>query len=162
MTPDPTVTTCLWFNNSAEAAAQLYVSLLPNSAITKIHHQLAADGSKGGAFLVEFHLMGQRYTAMNGGPHYTLTPATSIQVFVETQAEVDRLWSTLLAGGGEESRCGWLTDAYGLSWQIIPNALPRYLANGGGVAERVMGAMMAMVKLDIAAMDRAAADQPPD
>ncbi len=105
--------------------------------------------------MVAFTLMGQQYLAMNGGPHYRLTPAVSISVHVDTQDEVDRLWTALLAEGGVESRCGWLTDRFGLSWQIIPRALPRLLQTKA--APRVLQAMMAMVKLDIAALEAAAA-----
>ena len=153
--PQPAVTTCLWFDSDAEAAAQFYVSLFPGARIVHIHRQIGADEPLGPAFLVEFELQGQRYAAMNGGPHYRLSPAVSIQVFVETQGEVDRLWEALL-DGGTESRCGWITDRYGLSWQIIPNALPRLIAGGGDRAARVLQAMSGMVKLDIAALETAA------
>ena len=150
-----TVCTCLWFDTQAEEAARFYVALLPDARLLHIHRQKAADGQDGPAFIVEFELQGQRYSAMNGGPHYALTPAVSIQVHVETQAEVDRLWAALLAGGSE-SRCGWLTDRFGLSWQIIPMALPRLMAAGGAAAQRVMQAMSGMIKLDIAALEAAA------
>ena len=98
--------------------------------------------------------MGQYFVAMNGGPHYTLTPAASIFALVDTQAEVDRLWTALLADGGQESRCGWLTDRFGLSWQIIPRALTRLMQSD--TSGRVIQAMMGMVKLDIAALEAAA------
>lgn len=150
--PVPSIQTCLWFNDSAELAATLYCSLFPDAKITNVFRQGGAPDAP--AFMVEFILMGQSYAAMNGGPHYTLTPAASIVAHVDTQAEVDQLWAALLADGGVESRCGWLTDRYGLSWQIIPRALPRLLqADPSG---RVMQAMMGMVKIDVAALEAAA------
>lgn len=152
----PTVATCLWYDTAAEEAARLYVSLLPGSRITHIQPQVDPDGRTDRAFLVEFVLAGQHFVAMNGGPHYKLNPAASIQVCVETQAEIDQLWDALLAGGGEESRCGWLTDRFGLSWQILPFALPRLAGVGGASGARVIQAMMGMVKLDIAALSAAA------
>ncbi len=147
----PTVSTCLWYEANAQEAATLYCSLFPDARITARMPQIGDP--QGRAFLVEFTLMGQAYTAMNGGPHYKLNPAASIMVMVETQAEVDRLWDALLEGG-QESRCGWLTDRFGLSWQIIPRALPCLMkADKSG---RVVQAMMGMIKLDIAALEAAA------
>ncbi len=147
----PSISTCLWYESQAEEAATLYCSLFPDARITA---RLPQQGDpEGRAFIVEFTLMGQAYTAMNGGPHYTLTPAASIMVMVDTQVEVDRLWDALL-DGGQASRCGWLTDRYGLSWQIVPRALPQLLQTDP--SGRVMQAMMGMVKLDIAALEAAA------
>jgi predicted 3-demethylubiquinone-9 3-methyltransferase (glyoxalase superfamily) len=147
-----TVATCLWFDHDAEAAARFYCSLLPGSAVTRVFPALGDP--KGRAFMVEFDLMGQRYQAMNGGPHYVLNPAASIVVAVETQAEIDRLWAALLQDGGRESRCGWLTDRWGLSWQILPQALMQLIS--GDASGRVAQAMMAMVKMDIAGLEAAA------
>ncbi len=147
----PSVSTCLWFESGAEQAATLYCSLFPDGRITT--RMPVVGDPNGGAFLVEFSLMGQCYTAMNGGPHYKLSPAASISVLVDTQAEVDHLWTTLLQGGSE-SRCGWLVDRFGLSWQIIPRTLPRLLKQD--TSGKVMRAMMGMVKLDIAALEAAA------
>ena len=150
----PTVQTCLWYENSAEEAATLYCSLFADGRITqRMPQQGDPDGR---AFLVAFSLAGQSFTAMNGGPHYRLTPAASIAVLVDTQAEIDHLWQALLAGG-QASRCGWLTDRYGLSWQILPRALPRLLREDK--SGRVMQAMMAMVKMDIAGLEAAAPGQ---
>ncbi|MEO8241287.1 MAG: VOC family protein [bacterium] len=147
----PSITTCLWYDSQAEEAATLYCSLFPDASITNRLPQIGDP--QGRAFLVEFTLMGQGYTAMNGGPHYTLSPAASMMVMVDSQAEVDRLWTALL-DGGQESRCGWLTDRFGLSWQIIPRALPRLMqADPSG---RVVRAMMGMIKLDIATLEAAA------
>lgn len=153
-----TVTTCLWFDHDAEAAAAFYAGLLPGGSSRVLNRQMNPDGSQGGAFLVELVLGGQTYVLMNGGPSFAPTPAASIQITVDTQAEVDRLWEALLEGGGTESRCGWLADRWGLSWQIIPRALPRLLSlPDRAAAGRAMQAMMGMVKLDIAALEAAAA-----
>lgn len=147
----PSVSTCLWFDHRAEEAATFYCSLIPGSTITQVFRQ--QGDPQGRAFLVEFHLGGQFYQAMNGGPRYTLSPASSIVVQVDTQAEVDHLWDRLLADGGQESRCGWLTDGFGLSWQIIPRALPRLLRTDP--SGRVLQAMSRMVRIDIAALEAA-------
>jgi predicted 3-demethylubiquinone-9 3-methyltransferase (glyoxalase superfamily) len=150
--PAPTIQTCLWYDDKAEEAATLYCGLFPDARVSNIFRQGSGPDAK--AFMVEFTLMGQSYAAMNGGPHYTLSPAASIVAHVDTQAEVDHLWTALLANGGTESRCGWLTDRYGLSWQIIPRALPRLLqADKTG---KVMQAMMGMVKIDVAGLEAAA------
>jgi predicted 3-demethylubiquinone-9 3-methyltransferase (glyoxalase superfamily) len=146
----PSISTCLWFDSQAEEAATLYCSLFPDARITLRMPQMADP--QGRAFLVEFTLMGQTYVAMNGGPHYKLTPAASIVVNLDTQAQIDHLWDALL-DGGQPSRCGWLTDRYGLSWQILPRALPLLLQQDP--SGRVMQAMMGMVKLDIAALESA-------
>ena len=148
----PAISTCLWYEKDAEQAATLYCSLFPDAAITNIFRQQGDPEDR--AFLVEFSLMGQSYSAMNGGPHYKLTPAASIFALVDTQDEVDRLWAALLEGGGQESRCGWLVDRYGLSWQIIPRALTRLMQSD--TSGRVVQAMMGMVKIDVAALEAAA------
>jgi predicted 3-demethylubiquinone-9 3-methyltransferase (glyoxalase superfamily) len=150
--PQPSISTCLWFDHQAEEAATLYCGLIPGSAITHIFRQRGDPLNR--AFMVEFHLGGQSYQAMNGGPHYTLSPAASIVAQVDTQAEVDHLWASLLAQGGAENRCGWLTDRFGLSWQILPRALPRLLQSDP--SGRVLVAMMGMVKIDIAGLEAAA------
>lgn len=153
----PTVATCLWFATDPEPAARFYATLLPGGSARVLNRQVMPDGSEGGAFRVEVTLQGQRFVLMNGGPAHTLTPAASIQVHVETQDEVDALWAALL-DGGSETRCGWLTDRWGVSWQIIPRALPRLLSlPDRAAAGRVLQAMMGMVKLDIAALEAAAA-----
>jgi predicted 3-demethylubiquinone-9 3-methyltransferase (glyoxalase superfamily) len=147
----PAISTCIWFNDQAEPAARLYCSLFDGAEITEIHYRNGDPAA--GCFTVAFTLLGQKYWGLNGGPMFPLSPAFSISVNVDTQAEVDRLWQALLADGGEESRCGWLKDRFGLSWQIIPRALPRLLkADRSG---RVMQAMMGMIKLDIAGLEAA-------
>jgi predicted 3-demethylubiquinone-9 3-methyltransferase (glyoxalase superfamily) len=151
------VTPFLWFDHEAEDAARLYVSLFDDGEITDIAH-----GPPGGrdeeprVWSVNFRLGGQAFIAFNGGPDYAFTPAVSMFVDCEDQAEVDRLWAAL-TDGGEESRCGWLVDRFGLSWQIVPTALGALLSGGGDAvrATRVMDAMLAMGKLDIAGLQAA-------
>ena len=150
--PAPTIATCLWYEKDAEAAARLYCSLFPDGQISHVFPQIGDPETR--AFMVEFTLMGQSFKAMNGGPHYKLTPAASIFVSVDGQAEVDRLWAALLAGGGQESRCGWLVDRWGLSWQIIPRELERLMQSDR--SGRVVQAMMQMAKIDVAALEAAA------
>ncbi len=147
----PAVSTCLWFDDQAEPAAALYCSLFDDATITSILRQHGDAQNR--AFTVAFTLMGQEYWALNGGPHVKHGPAASITVGVGTQAKVDHFWNALLDGGAE-SRCGWLTDRFGLSWQIFPRALPRLLQTEG--TGKVMQAMPGMVKLDIAALEAAA------
>jgi predicted 3-demethylubiquinone-9 3-methyltransferase (glyoxalase superfamily) len=141
----------LWFDNQAEEAANHYVSIFKNSKIGSITRY--GDGGpipKGTAMSVTFQLEGQDFYALNGGPIFHFTEAISLYVSCETQEEVDALWIKLLAGGGNESRCGWLKDKYGLSWQIIPTALPRLLGGNDPVkAQRAMAAMLKMQKIDI-------------
>lgn len=148
-----TVQTCLWFDQNALEAAEAYVGLLPGS---RISHVFPQRGKPDAAFLVQVELLGQRYSFLNGGPHYKLSPAASIEVHLDDQAEVDRLWDALLEGGTAQ-RCGWLVDRFGVSWQIIPRALMRLLATpDDAVAGRVLGAMRGMVKLDGPALEAAA------
>jgi predicted 3-demethylubiquinone-9 3-methyltransferase (glyoxalase superfamily) len=149
----------LWFDSEAEAAANLYVSLFPNSRITSVsRYGEAGPGPAGSAMTVSFELDGLKVTALNGGPVYKLSPAFSMSVECADQAEVDRYWDGLLADGGRPSQCGWLTDRFGLSWQIVPTALPRLLQDPDKAkAQRVMMAMLKMIKLDVAALEAAAA-----
>lgn len=154
MSTAPSVRTCLWFDSAAEAAARTYVALLPGSRIDHIYPQ--RGDPEGRAFMVQLDLMGQKYSLLNGGPHYKLTPAASVEVHLDTQAEVDRLWDALLEGG-RPSRCGWLTDRWGVSWQIIPRTLMRLMqTEDAAQAQRVTQAMMAMIKLDGPALEAAA------
>ena len=145
------ISTCLWFDDQALAAAEFYVSLFDDAKITAVSYR-GGDPAQG-AFTVEFELIGQKYWGLNGGPLFPHSPACSISVHVDTQAQVDRLWDALTADGGRESRCGWLVDHFGLSWQIIPRALPRLLKSDS--TGRVMAAMMSMAKIDIAALEAA-------
>lgn len=146
------VATCLWFDGTAEPAVALYTSLLPDSRVTNVFRPDPA----GPALLLEFTLAGVPYQALNGGPHYRLTPAASIAVTTHDQADTDRLWHALLEGGGEESMCGWLVDRFGLSWQIVPAVLLRLLTSSDRAASaRAQQAMMGMRRLDIAALEAA-------
>jgi predicted 3-demethylubiquinone-9 3-methyltransferase (glyoxalase superfamily) len=149
---------CLWFNGEAEEAANFYVSLLPNSKIDTVQRNIidGISGKAGSVLVVTFTLAGQSFMALNGGMRFDFTQAVSFKIDCEDQAEVDRLWAALTADGGQAIRCGWLKDRYGLNWQIVPTALPRYLGgeNREGAA-RAMQAMLGMIKLDIAALKRA-------
>ena len=150
------ITTFLWFDDQAEDAAEFYVSLFPDSRVTEVsRYPAGAPGEQGKAMTVNFELEGQEFIALNGGPEFKFTEATSLFVHCETQAEVDRLWGKLTEGG-EESRCGWLKDRYGLSWQIIPDALGSYLGHPDPAkAQRAMQAMLQMQKIDLAKLREA-------
>jgi predicted 3-demethylubiquinone-9 3-methyltransferase (glyoxalase superfamily) len=152
----PRVSTFLWFDNSARKAAEFYVSLLPNARILSVSGFGANEPGKEGSFTsVTFELDGQRYIALNGGPQFKLNEAVSIFVRCATQDEIDRLWSKLLDGGTEQ-RCGWIKDRFGLCWQIVPSMLGDMLQDKDAArAKRVMDAMLGMVKLDIAGLQRA-------
>lgn len=148
----PKVRTCLWFDGNAEEAAELYVSLLPDSAIGAVSRP--TPGAP--ALVVELTLAGTPFMFLNGGPRYELSPAASIVVRTADQAETDSLWSALLADGGVESRCAWLTDRFGVSWQVVPDALPRLIgADDQAAAGRAIEAMLQMNKIDIAALEAA-------
>lgn len=151
------VTPCLWFVSGALKAVELYVSLIPGSAVTRVQHSLVETpaGPAGSELVVEFTLGGRPFMALNGG--MAMPPGGLISLFIDCadQAEVDRLWDTLSEGGTIHS-CGWLADRWGITWQIVPSVLPRYLGDPDRArAARVMQAMMGMVKLDIAALTRA-------
>ena len=151
------VTPFLWFDNQAEDAASFYVSLFPNSKIDSIsRYGEAGPGPSGSAMTVSFELDGLPVTALNGGPNYKFTEAFSFSASCDDQREVDRLWAAL-TDGGEEGPCGWLKDRWGLSWQIVPKALPQLLADPDRKrAQRAMQAMFKMKKLDIAVLREAA------
>jgi predicted 3-demethylubiquinone-9 3-methyltransferase (glyoxalase superfamily) len=154
------VGTCLWFGKDAEAAVSFYVSTVPNSAMGHILRAPGAwpGGEVGDVILIDFRLGGQRFQALNGGTPADYGTAASISVQCADQAEVDRLWAALTAGGGSEIVCGWLRDRWGIPWQIVPEVLPRLLADPDpAVSARAFIAMQGMVKLDAAALERAAA-----
>ena len=135
----------LWFDGKAEEAMNLYVSLFKNARIVELHRA----GDNGPVMSGTFEIDGAKYHAFNGGPMFTFSPAISMFVNCETQAEVDALWEKLLEGG-EAQRCGWLKDRFGLSWQIVPSNLGKRLRDKDPVkAKRVMEAMMQMIKLDM-------------
>lgn len=148
----PKVRTCLWFDGNGEEAARFYVSLIPDSRIED-----GLDQGPGRPMLVlNFTLAGTPYQVLNAGPQHPHTPAASISVLTRDQAETDRLWEALLEGGGHEVACSWLVDRFGLSWQIVPEALPRCLASPDReAAGRAMQAMMTMRKIDVAAIEKA-------
>jgi len=150
------ITPFLWFNDNAEQAVEFYVSTFANSKIlSTTRHGDAGPGAKGALMVATFQLEGQEFMALNGGPAYSFTPAISLLVNCETQAEVDALWDKLAAGGAP-NQCGWVQDKFGLSWQIIPTVLGRLLADKDPrKAGRVMQAMLTMQKIDIAALKRA-------
>ena len=156
------ITPCLWFDTQAEEAAKFYASVFKNSKIGKISRYgkegFGVHGKKAGTVMtVEFEIEGQKFLALNGGPHFKFNEAVSFQVHCETQEEIDHFWSTL-AKDGEEGPCGWLKDKFGLSWQVIPKALPEMLMDGNSeTAQRVMRSMLQMRRIDIAALKRAQA-----
>ena len=152
------VSPCLWYNGEAEEAAKFYVSLLPDSKIETVQRNTVDSpaGKAGSVLVVEFTLAGQRFVALNGGMRMEYTHAVSFMIDCADQAEVDRLWDALTANGGQADRCGWLRDRYGLSWQIVPTALPKYLGGPDRAgAQRAMQAMLSMGKLDIEGLRRA-------
>lgn len=146
-TRTPQITPFLWFPDKAEEAAKFYCSLFPDSKVTCASPQT-----------VTFTLNGREFMALNGGPHYQLSPAFSMFVSCEDQQEVDRLWDALLAGGGKPTQCGWLVDRFGLSWQVIPTRLMELLQHpDADTRQRAFAAMMQMVKIDIKALEKAVA-----
>jgi predicted 3-demethylubiquinone-9 3-methyltransferase (glyoxalase superfamily) len=146
---------CLCFNQEAEAAARYYVSLFPNSRIESISYYTEGMPMPAGTVLTVFvELLGQRLMLLNAGPSFKLSEAVSLMVPCATQAELDAYWDKLL-DGGEAQQCGWLRDRYGLSWQLVPAQLEQWLAGDAAATQRVMQAVMGMVKLDIAAMEQA-------
>jgi len=156
------ITPFLWFKDNAEEAANLYTSLFKNSKITRItrYNEAVAKASgqpAGSAMTVEFTIDGQDFVALNGGPHFKFTEATSFVINCEDQEEVDKFWSALTADGGEESQCGWLKDKFGLSWQVTPTVLSKLIGDPDPArAERAMKAMLTMKKIDIQAIKDAA------
>ena len=146
----------LWFDNQAEEAAQFYVSIFKNSKVGKIaRYGDAGPGPKGTAMTVAFELEGQKFTALNGGPHFKFTEAISFVVNCDSLAEVDGYWEKL-SEGGSKGQCAWLKDKFGLSWQIVPQALIDLLSDPDPEkSKRVMQAMMQMTKIDIAKLRQA-------
>jgi predicted 3-demethylubiquinone-9 3-methyltransferase (glyoxalase superfamily) len=152
------ITPCLWFDGRAEEAAEFYISVFPDSRIDHIARSSVdtPGGAAGSVLLVEFTLAGQSYQALNGGPHDPFNDSISLSVSCADQAEVDRLWDALTADGGKPVQCGWLTDKFGVRWQIVPEALMEMMkTEDGETSKRVMAAMMQMVKLDIAKLKQA-------
>ena len=151
------ISPCLWFDGKAEEAARFYVSLLPNSRIDAVlPYTVETPGGKPGeTMLVEFTLAGESYMALNGGPYFEFTPAISLFVSCNDQAEIDRLWNAL-SDGGTPMQCGWITDRYGVSWQIVPAVLGVMMKDSDPAkVRRVTEAMLQMVKLDVDQLEKA-------
>jgi predicted 3-demethylubiquinone-9 3-methyltransferase (glyoxalase superfamily) len=150
------ITPCLWLDDNIEEVVKFYTSIFKNSKITEVsHYGDAGPKPKGTVLTMIFELEGQEFMALNGGPEFKFTEAISLYVKCKTQEEVDAYWNKLSAGG-QEVQCGWLKDKYGLSWQIVPTILGELLQDKDPVkANRVMQAMLKMVKLDIATLQRA-------
>ena len=157
----PTITPNLWFDDQALEAAEYYLSVFPRSRIIRVsHYTEAGPGEAGSVLTVDFELDGQRFTAINGGPAFTFDEAVSFVIECDDQAEIDFYWERL-TDGGEESQCGWLKDRFGLSWQVVPVGFEDVVAGEDRAkADRVMRAMFGMRKLDIAALEAAAAGEP--
>ncbi|WP_336958534.1 VOC family protein [Sphingobium aquiterrae] len=157
------ISPCLWFNGQAEEAANFYVSLFGDGSIDSVSHYPADSPfpmffPAGTVMLVEFTLFGQSYQALNGGPDFTFDEAISLSVACTDQAELDRYFDALTGDGGSPGPCGWLKDKYGLSWQLVPDAMVAIMKSGDTQAVgRAMTAMMSMQKLDVAALEAAAA-----
>lgn len=153
---------CLWYDGRAEEAARFYEDAIPDARVTAVHRAPVdyPAGSAGDVLTVEFAIGDTDFVALNGGPGTPFTNALSIQLDTADQAETDRLWEALLEGGGEPMACSWLKDRYGLCWQIVPRRLTEGMTHPDpAVAARVMAAMMTMVKIDVAAIDRAIAGE---
>ena len=153
---DPIVP-CLWFNDTAEQAVVLYTSLFPNSKRGGTsYYGPNAPMPEGTVLTCTFFLDGQEFMALNGGPTFQFTPAISMVKRCDTQLEIDRYWDGLIAGGGQPSRCGWLTDPFGVSWQIVPRVLGQMMSDPDRAkTNRVMQAFMPMTKLDLSVLERA-------
>lgn len=152
---------CLWFDGKAEEAARFYVSLFTDGKVGRIarygNEGREVHGHDAGDVLtVEFEIDGKRYLALNGGPHFKFNEAFSIVVTCDTQTEIDRLWERLVTNGGQESQCGWCKDRFGLSWQIAPAKMGDWMSDPAR-ADRVMKAFLPMRKIDLAALECAAA-----
>lgn len=146
----PTITPFLWYDNQAEDAMALYTSIFKNAKV------ISVNKAQGRTISVSFELDGQRFTALNGGPHYKFSEATSFFVGCTTQQEIDHYWTKLTADGGEPGRCGWLKDKFGVSWQIVPNALGEMLGDKDPArGQRVLSAMLQMKKLDLGQLQNA-------
>jgi predicted 3-demethylubiquinone-9 3-methyltransferase (glyoxalase superfamily) len=153
------IATHLWFDNKAEDAANLYTSLFDDAEIHRvIRAPEGIPGTEAGtAFIVELAIMGQEFIFLNGGPMFPFNAQVSIYVQCDGQADVDKYWDALLADGGKEDQCGWLADKFGLSWQIIPKQLEELMSSDdAGVSGRVTAAMLKMIKIDVAGLERAA------
>jgi predicted 3-demethylubiquinone-9 3-methyltransferase (glyoxalase superfamily) len=151
------ITPFLWFDNNAEEAVNFYTSIFKDSKILKTsRYGDAGPGPKGSVMVIDFQINGHEFIALNGGPLFKFTEAISFVINCQTQKEVDDYWEKLLAGGGKESQCGWLKDKFGLSWQVTPTILSELMSDKDPAkANRVMQAMLKMVKIDIEELKKA-------
>jgi predicted 3-demethylubiquinone-9 3-methyltransferase (glyoxalase superfamily) len=154
-----TITTFLWFNGNAEEAVELYTSIFPKSRVTKVARWGEGGPAPAGSVMtIAFELDGQGFLALNGGPEFPFTPAISLLITCPTQADVDDNWARLTAGGGKPGRCGWLTDRFGVSWQVVPEGLGDLMSDPDPkAAGRVARALMTMEKIDIERLRQARA-----
>lgn len=151
----PRLTTCLWFDFQAEEAVAYYLSIFPSGRVTATaRYPDAGHGPAGAVLTIAFELEGQTFLALNGGPNFPFTPAISLIVNCETQDEIDLFWERL-SDGGAKGRCGWLTDRFGLSWQVVPRRVERWMTGEPERAARVMKAVLKMDKLVIGELERA-------
>ncbi|WP_442679143.1 VOC family protein [Sphingomonas sp. ASY06-1R] len=149
---------CLWFDGDAEAAANLYASIFPDSSVDAVHRSPTdyPNGKAGDVLTVEFTVLGMKFLGLNGGPIFKFDEAISFQIYTQDQAETDRYWNAILDNGGTPSACGWCKDRFGLSWQITPKVLGEMISSSDqAAARRAMEAMMTMTKIDIATLQRA-------
>ena len=148
----------LWFDSEAEEAAEFYISVFKDGRIVNVVRYTEAGPREAGmVMVVEFELRGQRFVAINGGPEFKFDEAVSFEIRCKDQAEIDYYWETLTGDGGRESQCGWLTDKYGLSWQVTPDGMEQLFSDPDQErANRAMQAMLGMKKIDIAALQAAA------
>lgn len=158
MSPAPRIYTHLWYAHEAEAAARFYASIFPDSRVDAVTPLLSESpsGPPGSVTVVDFTLLGQRFQAISAGPHHAFNDAISLVVLCADQAELDRYWDALLADGGQAQACGWLIDKFGLRWQILPARLDEWMRDPDPIrARRVSDALLTMVKIDQAALERA-------
>ncbi|MFT3722065.1 MAG: VOC family protein [Hyphomonadaceae bacterium] len=150
-------TICVWYEKDAEAAAQFYATVFPDSSVNAVHRAPAdfPSGKAGDVLTVDFTVAGIPCIGLNGGPVFKQSEAFSFQIMTEDQAETDRYWNAIVRNGGQESACGWCKDKWGVSWQITPRTLTEAMAKGGEEAKRAFTAMMDMGKIDVAAIDAA-------
>jgi predicted 3-demethylubiquinone-9 3-methyltransferase (glyoxalase superfamily) len=153
--------TCIWYNYTAEEAANFYASVLPDSRVTRVQRTPTDTPSQkaGEVIVVEFEVLGQKFVGLNGGPMFPQTEAVSFMILTDSQEETDRLWNAIVGNGGAESACGWCKDKWGVNWQITPRRMMELIWDNPdpASAKRAMDAMMQMRKLDIATIERAAA-----
>ena len=151
------MTTVLWFDGEAEAAARFYAETFPDSSVGNVHRAPSdyPSGKRGDALTVDFTVLGRRFSGLNGGPQFKPNESVSFMVLTDDQAETDRYWNAIVQNGGQESECGWCKDKWGFSWQITPRPLIEAFNAGGEEGKRAFEAMMTMQKIDVAAIDAA-------